>query len=857
MSTVNAGGLGSAGPAGSKDMGGVALPTNPGGGLAASERAAGVHSPFHAFVDPFKGTMAPNSSAKLSAGAQAFKPNGKTAPTPIKILNRDSTADDHPVIVTSPMPTTNGSVDGGSNNGQKAAQQPIGTRNGKVSPSRPLIFFTTDIGENVPFQGGHYVKVDNITKTDLDVTFCYLNEDYDWHSKIRVAKGKFASDGKTFEYYICFDDLRYAGEAFKQVEMLGKDWVIKHVTQTEFASNVDAGNANEKTSFHDGQAILAVNFDGNTAHFDPNKACDAARITAEKAGDLRAFTEIPSRYPALEFRVEYYAISDAKKLIKGATEEGPAIQGKYFIVAKELSDYTTGAVNTDGANDMINGQSGIANMNILDTPHRHIMAGDGHFTSPTGRTAWSVDKNGNVTASAPPRVVNKVGPVTHGVPITEFVATTEAGRGRFLSAPLPPTPSHHLAFGTHVQPRSNSWNGVCFSHQGSQRAPVQSPQAVEVWKIENGQDVRTTVMLRNIPNRMQCQELKDILDRTSHGKYDFSYLRIDFEKGTNVGYAFVNFSDPMHIIDFVVYNEGKPWVLNNPRLVELSYATVQGYDCLVEKFRNSAIMSEYHDYRPKLWYTIESAPEKSKIGTEAPFPAPNNLSKRQRSHDNANYVGLYGPRSSHSVRDRGRHSQYDRGTPAQLHEDAVFHQMSPATPYGSFDYYGTPRMNMAPPSTFTPAGYPNGFGHFPVVPYMGGNHMMPNAYGMIEGPADPFGPQPNHAVYPGQYNMQQHGGYGNGHYSYGNGQTPAFGTGPGTPASRLRTQTNGRLGGKARVSTAGGPVQTPVGSYVNHNKQQNPMPKVMEGDELAAHAAATDEDGYNDTPGPFAYPSRS
>ncbi|KAI7413588.1 hypothetical protein KC336_g11329 [Hortaea werneckii] len=87
---------------------------------------------------------------------------------------------------------------------------------------------------------------------------------------------KSGGDGKTFEYHICFDDLRDVGEAFKQVEMLGKDWAIKHVTQTEFASNVDSGNAKEKTSFRDGQAILAVNFDGNTAHFDPNKACDAA-----------------------------------------------------------------------------------------------------------------------------------------------------------------------------------------------------------------------------------------------------------------------------------------------------------------------------------------------------------------------------------------------------------------------------------------------------------------------------------------------------------------------------------------------------------------------------------------------------
>lgn len=87
---------------------------------------------------------------------------------------------------------------------------------------------------------------------------------------------KSGGDGKTFAYYICLNDLRDGGEAFKQVEMLGKDWAIKHVTQSEFASNVDAGNAKDKTSFHDGQAILAVNLDGNTAHFDPNKACDAA-----------------------------------------------------------------------------------------------------------------------------------------------------------------------------------------------------------------------------------------------------------------------------------------------------------------------------------------------------------------------------------------------------------------------------------------------------------------------------------------------------------------------------------------------------------------------------------------------------
>ncbi|KAK4896451.1 hypothetical protein LTR27_005665 [Elasticomyces elasticus] len=43
-------------------------------------------------------------------------------------------------------------------------------------------------------------------------------------------------------------------------------------------------------------------------------------------------------------------------------------------------------------------------------------------------------------------------------------------------------------------------------------------------------------------------------------------------------------------VPFVTEHASQRWQSDNPRCVELSYATVQGYDCLVEKFRNSAIM---------------------------------------------------------------------------------------------------------------------------------------------------------------------------------------------------------------------------------------------------------------------------
>ena len=56
------------------------------------------------------------------------------------------------------------------------------------------------------------------------------------------------------------------------------------------------------------------------------------------------------------------------------------------------------------------------------------------------------------------------------------------------------------------------------------------PRTVNLAKIEAGVDVRTTVMLRNNPNRVQFEDLKDFLDDTSYGHYDFSYLRIDFTK---------------------------------------------------------------------------------------------------------------------------------------------------------------------------------------------------------------------------------------------------------------------------------------------------------------------------------------
>jgi hypothetical protein len=106
-------------------------------------------------------------------------------------------------------------------------------------------------------------------------------------------------------------------------------------------------------------------------------------------------------------------------------------------------------------------------------------------------------------------------------------------------------------------------------------------------------------MLRNIPNRIDQPMLKQIIDDTSFGKFDFMYLRIDFTNNCNVGYAFINFQLPEDIIPFVMSIVGQRWA-NSDKVAEVSYATMQGRETLVQKFRNSSVMNEAPASRPKV-----------------------------------------------------------------------------------------------------------------------------------------------------------------------------------------------------------------------------------------------------------------
>ncbi|KAF7875068.1 hypothetical protein EAF04_002240 [Stromatinia cepivora] len=196
---------------------------------------------------------------------------------------------------------------------------------------------------------------------------------------------------------------------------------------------------------------------------------------------------------------------------------------------------------------------------------------------------------------------------------------------------------------------------------------------VDINKINAGLDVRTTVMLRNIPNKVDQAMLKSIVDESSFGRYDFMYLRIDFSNDCNVGYAFINFVDPMDIIEFVLARSNQKWHrFKSDKVAEVSYATIQGRDCLIQKFRNSSVMLEPPHYRPKLFLThLDGA---NVAGLEDEFPSSDNASKLKRSCENAEHVGLFAPSAGQHLRDeqRRRRSQYDRGTSLAEREEYGF-----------------------------------------------------------------------------------------------------------------------------------------------------------------------------------------
>ncbi|KAJ9186144.1 hypothetical protein P3X46_005679 [Hevea brasiliensis] len=210
--------------------------------------------------------------------------------------------------------------------------------------------------------------------------------------------------------------------------------------------------------------------------------------------------------------------------------------------------------------------------------------------------------------------------------------------GNYMDLPIPPKSAGHQPHNqrspifpgrSQMIPMTNSFDspserGRSRRNEGSINQADKKQYELDLDRILQGEDNRTTLMIKNIPNKYTSKMLLAAIDEHHKGTYDFIYLPIDFKNKCNVGYAFINMIDPSQIIPFYQVFNGKKWEkFNSEKVASLAYARIQGKAALIAHFQNSSLMNEDKRCRPILFNT-----DGPNAGDQVPFPMGVNVRTR-------------------------------------------------------------------------------------------------------------------------------------------------------------------------------------------------------------------------------------
>ena len=113
---------------------------------------------------------------------------------------------------------------------------------------------------------------------------------------------------------------------------------------------------------------------------------------------------------------------------------------------------------------------------------------------------------------------------------------------------------------------------------------------VDMKKVICLEDVRTTIMIKNIPNKFTRDLLLNIIDQNFKGTYDLFILPTDANRYKNFGYAFINFICSYYIPYFYCSFNGKKWgSTNSQKICEITYSKIQGRNNLLSHYSNKII----------------------------------------------------------------------------------------------------------------------------------------------------------------------------------------------------------------------------------------------------------------------------
>ncbi|KAL8944397.1 MAG: hypothetical protein Q9216_000448 [Gyalolechia sp. 2 TL-2023] len=605
-------------------------------GNAIQSTAAGYQDPF-VTTNPGLGTTDSNEPPRLSAIAPSFTPlvnsettgEGIVSHTLVVPVNTSGGAHPYPTLGLLPAPIFPETPYGQTSFDGYLSPVAIGTQFSRSQQTSPSSMRSPEI-ERQPTKSGQFssdiplsrsVMIGQINHrtpaSDLETIF----SQHQFQSRKDLVLENLSLTGTV---YVSFTDIRDAIEAFTALREVRKDWLVQYLPIPSHGPHYQADcGSSQLASKYEGQLCVKAEFSGPSEYFNLETMSRLILDLLNNYGDIMAYDALIAIRPVVAYRAEFFDTKNADHA--KAHLNGFRIAGCTMIVQQYQGDKSPIFSHQDYSS-----RSKFRELDLEASP-----------------AAWATPLQYS------PRFPPYPSPspyLTTTLTPSFFNAQQEGGASNFMmrepesgSLPSPPYVRSGPPFGMQGRPWG-IFNTASFGPGaiGQERIPPLSPfdtlqsripfrnggrhirehsgghhNIVDVDRIRQGADVRTTIMLRNIPNKIDQAMLKDIVDETSRGSYDFMYLRIDFANNCNVGYAFINFED------FVNARAGRRWNrFNSDKVAEVSYASeacalgsgmhayffslaIQGKDCLVQKFRNSSVMLEHPSFRPKVRMCLE------------------------------------------------------------------------------------------------------------------------------------------------------------------------------------------------------------------------------------------------------------
>ena len=146
---------------------------------------------------------------------------------------------------------------------------------------------------------------------------------------------------------------------------------------------------------------------------------------------------------------------------------------------------------------------------------------------------------------------------------------------------------------------NNDNNKICNNNVINILKKNQKPNSYEIniKKILTFEDKRTTLMIRNIPNKFTKDNFLYLFNKEFEGKFNCFLLPTDFNEKKNFGYCFINFLNSLDIIYFYYKFNGKNWPgTNSKKICEIIYSKIQGINKMIRHYPIKSIFIKNDSY---------------------------------------------------------------------------------------------------------------------------------------------------------------------------------------------------------------------------------------------------------------------